>query len=181
MARNEDPIVLLRRLMVEMHRRFEYRPRSTRVDSPIDEALAARCGVCQDFTHIFIALARELGIPSRYVSGYLFRTADADVRSGDDATHAWVKCYLPGVGWLGLDPTNNVGAGQEHLRVAIGRDYSDVPPTRGVYKGASAVRTELAVGATVGPVKSPLASDIVPFTPWMSREAATPLPDADAE
>ena len=178
LTREEDPLVLARRLMRELHGRLEYRPRSTRVDSPIDEALLTRCGVCQDFAHIFIALARQLGIPSRYVSGYLFREAASDVRPAEDATHAWVECYVPSLGWIGLDPTNDVFAGEGHVRVAAGRDYSDVPPTRGVYKGVSAVRTELAVSVNVGSVKAPLAGDVVPFTPWMSRDAAAPLIDA---
>jgi transglutaminase-like putative cysteine protease len=179
--RGEDPVQLLRRLMREMHARLEYRPKSTRVDSPIDEALTARCGVCQDFAHIFIALARQLGIPSRYVSGYLFPKTETESRTAAHATHAWVECYLPGVGWAGFDPTNNEDAGDGHIRVAVGRDYSDVPPTRGVYKGVSGVKTELAVAVRVASVKPPISGEVLPFTPWMSRDAAGPLPDADAD
>jgi len=181
LSRSEDPLRLLRRLMLEMNARLEYRPRSTRVDSPIDEALTARCGVCQDFAHIFIALARQLGIPSRYVSGYLFPRTESESRTAAHATHAWVECYLPGLGWSGFDPTNNEDASEGHIRVAVGRDYSDVPPTRGVYKGATAVKTELAVAVRVASVKPPVSGDVLPFTPWMSRDAAAPLPDADAE
>ena len=182
LGRQEDPLQALRRLMGEMSRRLEYRPASTRVDSPIDEALTARCGVCQDFAHIFIALARQLGIPSRYVSGYLFPSSASEVRTADHATHAWAECYLPGLGWAGFDPTNNEEAGEGHIRVAIGRDYADVPPTRGVYKGVSAVKTELAVAVRVASVKPSVAGDLLPFTPWMSRDAGGPLADpADAE
>jgi transglutaminase-like putative cysteine protease len=179
-ARGSDPLVTLRHLMTEMFTRFEYRLSSTRVDSPIDDALRSRTGVCQDFAHIFIAIARQLGIPTRYVSGYLFQDADHPDRSGDGATHAWVESLLPGIGWVGLDPTNNIVAGGRHVRVAIGRDYADVPPTRGVYKGVSNVRSELAVSVRVGPARSMLAGEIVPFTPWMSREAAPPLRESDA-
>ena len=180
--RSDDPLRLLRHVMTEINRRFEYRPKSTRVDSPIDEALAARCGVCQDFAHIFIAVARRFGIPSRYVSGYLFRRTETELRTADDATHAWVECYVPGVGWCGFDPTNNEDAGEGHIRVAVGRDYFDVPPTRGVYKGISAVRTELAVAVNVGSVKSSVAGEVLPFTPWMSRDAGVPLAESgDAE
>jgi len=175
--RTVDPLRLLRRLMRELNSRLEYRPKSTRVDSPIDEALAARCGVCQDFAHIFIALARKLGIPARYVSGYLFPRTESEIRTADHATHAWVECYVPGLDWCGFDPTNNEDAGEGHIRVAVGRDYSDVPPTRGVYKGASAVRAELAVSVRVASVKPPVSGDVVPFTPWMSREAGAPLSD----
>ena len=109
--RGNDPLVVLRRLMTAIYTHFEYSPRSTRVDSPIDEALAARRGVCQDFAHIFIALARELGIPARYVSGYLFRGDDSQDRSAPDATHAWAEAFLPQLGWVGFDPTNNLIAG----------------------------------------------------------------------
>jgi transglutaminase-like putative cysteine protease len=179
--RGEDPLRLLRRLMRDMNARLEYRPKSTRVDSPIDETLTARCGVCQDFAHIFIALARQLGIPSRYVSGYLFPRTESENRTAAHATHAWVECYLPGLGWSGFDPTNNEDAGDGHIRVAIGRDYSDVPPTRGVYKGVSAVNTELAVAVRVASVKPEVSGDILPFTPWMSRDAGAPLSDPDTE
>jgi transglutaminase-like putative cysteine protease len=174
LERGADPLVTLRWLMSEMYARFEYSPKSTRVDSPIEEALAARRGVCQDFAHIFITLARSLGIPSRYVSGYLFRDAERADRSSDGATHAWVETLLPDVGWVGFDPTNNLAAEERHIRVASGRDYADVPPTRGVYKGATAVRSELTVAVQVGPVSSLIAGDPVPFTPWMSRDAGAP-------
>jgi transglutaminase-like putative cysteine protease len=180
--RREDPLRLLRRLMHEINTRLEYRPKSTRVDSPIDEALTARCGVCQDFAHIFIALARSLGIPSRYVSGYLFPRTENEIRTDAQATHAWVECYLPGMGWAGFDPTNDEDAGNGHIGVAVGRDYQDVPPTRGVYKGMTGVKTELAVAVRVGSVKPPVSGDVLPFTPWMSRDAGAPLPDpAEAE
>jgi transglutaminase-like putative cysteine protease len=178
--RGNDPLVTLRRTMGEMYARFEYSPRSTRVDSPIDEALATRRGVCQDFAHIFLALVRPLGIPARYVSGYLFRDTGSSDRSTEGATHAWVEAFLPEFGWVGFDPTNNLIAEDRHVRVAIGRDYADVPPTRGVYKGASAVRSELGVSVRVGAARTPMVSDILPFTPWMSRDAAAPLRDDDA-
>lgn len=169
-----DPLVALRRLMGEMYARFAYSPRSTRVDSPIDEALETRKGVCQDFAHIFLSLVRPLGIPARYVSGYLFQPAGSQNRSTDGATHAWVEVLLPDLGWVGLDPTNNLIANDRHIRVAIGRDYADVPPTRGVFKGVSSVRSELSVSVTVGPALSPLSNDLTPFTPWMARESVEP-------
>jgi transglutaminase-like putative cysteine protease len=173
LGRRDDPLTTLRWLMAEMSGRFAYSPKSTRVDSPIEEALAARRGVCQDFVHIFITLARSLGIPSRYVSGYLFRDATRGDRSADGATHAWVEALVPDIGWVGLDPTNNMVVEERHIRVAVGRDYADVPPTRGVYKGVTAVRSELAVAVQVGPVTSSLTpGDVVPFTPWTSRDAS---------
>lgn len=175
--RGNDPLVTLRHVMGEMYTRFAYNQRTTRVDSPIDDALAVRSGVCQDFAHIFLALVRPLGVPARYVSGYLFRDTGSTDRSADGATHAWVEVLLPDLGWVGLDPTNNLLAGERHLRVAVGRDYADVPPTRGVYKGTCEVRSELAVSVSVGSVKGPLAPDDVPFTPWMSRDVGAPAGD----
>ena len=180
LERGHDPLVVLRRVMSEIYARFEYKPQSTRVDSPIDVALEARRGVCQDFAHIFIALMRPLGIPTRYVSGYLFRDLATSDRPAEGASHAWAESFVPGIGWVGFDPTNNLVVEDHHIRVAVGRDYADVPPTRGVYKGATAVRNELAVAVRVGPVTSPLVGDALPFTPWMSREAGAPISDPDA-
>ncbi len=174
----DDPLATLKRIAREMYERFEYKPRSTRVDSPIDDALRDRCGVCQDFTHIMTALVRRLGIPCRYVSGYLFHQEDSSDRSADGATHAWVEALLPDLGWVGFDPTNNLLAGERHIRVAIGRDYADVPPTRGVYKGATAVRTELAVAVRVGPAQMAIAGEALPFVPWMSREVGAPMAES---
>ena len=179
LQRGNDPLVTLRGLMGEMYTRFVYNQHSTRVDSPIDDALQARAGVCQDFAHIFIALARGLRVPARYVSGYLFSDGGDSDRSAHGATHAWVEVLLPDVGWVGLDPTNNLLAQERHIRVAVGRDYADVPPTRGVYKGATAVRSELGVAVRVGPVTLPLAGDVLPFTPWMSRDAGAPISNPD--
>ncbi len=171
----------LRRLMAEMYARFEYSPRTTRVDSPIDDALQARRGVCQDFAHILIALIRRLGVPCRYVSGYLFRHEDVSVRSADGATHAWVETLLPDLGWIGFDPTNNLIAGDRHIRVAIGRDYADVPPTRGVFKGAAAARSELAVAVAVGPAQPAFGGGVPAFVPWVSHEAMPPRSDGGAD
>lgn len=179
LGRDYDPLATVRRLTAEIHQRFEYSPLSTRVDSPIDDALETRRGVCQDFAHIMIALVRGLGIPCRYVSGYLFQQGQDSVRSVDGATHAWVEVLMPDLGWIGFDPTNNLMTGDRHIRVAIGRDYADVPPTRGVYKGVSAVRTELAVGVSVGPALASFTGDAPPFVPWMSRDATAPLSGAD--
>ena len=151
--RTADPMTSLRRLNRAIFEAFAYAPEETEVDSPIDVALAKRKGVCQDFTHIMLATARLWGIPSRYVSGYLFTNRDAGDRSAADATHAWMEAFVPGCGWVGFDPTNNVLAGERHVRVAIGRDYDDVPPARGVYKGSA--NSELAVAVTVQPTQSP--------------------------
>jgi transglutaminase-like putative cysteine protease len=179
LARECDPLLTVRQIMSDIFRRFEYAPQSTRVDSPIDDALSSRKGVCQDFAHIMIALTRQLGIPCRYVSGYLFQPSGGGAGSIDGATHAWVETWFPGLGWVGFDPTHNAVAGEHHIRVAIGRDYADVPPTRGVFKGLSAVRSELAVGVSVGTAQG-VVGDPTLFVPWMSREAVSPLVDADS-
>jgi transglutaminase-like putative cysteine protease len=181
LTRGPDPLSALRYLTTLMHDRFEYRPRSTRVDSPIDEALAARCGVCQDFAHIMIALVRQLGIPCRYVSGYLFQQSDGSPRAAADATHAWVEAKLPHRGWVGFDPTNRVHAGDGHIAVAVGRDYTDVPPTRGVFKGTSAIRSELSVSVSVGTTYEGPARDLRTFNSWQSREADAPALDSQAQ
>jgi len=177
--RMADPISTLCQIMADLFTRFEYKPKSTRVDSPVDDALSTRQGVCQDFAHIMIALVRQLGIPCRYVSGYLFQPAEKASRSSDGATHAWVEAWLADLGWVGFDPTHNSLAGEHHIRVAVGRDYSDVPPTRGVFKGSSAVRSELMVGVSIGTAQQ--LTDPTAFTPWMSREASSPLAESDSQ
>jgi len=141
------PHGFLVKLTADLYRTFQYVPNSTKVDSPIDEALEARQGVCQDFSHIMIALARSLQIPCRYVSGYLYHEPKEKDRSVESASHAWVEALLPNAGWTAFDPTNNIVGGDRHIRVALGRDYADVPPTRGVYKGEA--ESELAVAVTV--------------------------------
>src|SRR5947209_2815560 len=127
--RRDDPLTVLRDLTTAIYETFDYSKQNTSVDSPIDDALLSRRGVCQDFAHIMTVLVRELGIPCRYVSGYLYHQEDDNERSTDGATHAWVEALLPELGWVGFDPTNNMLAGERHIRVAVGRDYADVPPT----------------------------------------------------
>jgi transglutaminase-like putative cysteine protease len=145
--RIRDPLNAVRELNVAIYEAFAYEAGVTRADSPIDDVLKARKGVCQDFAHVMIAICREWGLPARYVSGYLFTDRKAGDRSDPDATHAWVEVFLPSLRWVGFDPTNNILAGERHIACAVGRDYSDVPPSRGVYKGEA--DSELAVGVTV--------------------------------
>ncbi len=155
--------------MAKLHDNFSYDTKSTRVDSPIDDALASRSGVCQDFTHIMLALMRHvLKMPCRYVSGYLFTREDD--RSDDDATHAWVEALLPDLGWVGFDPTNNLIAGERHIRVALGRDYDDVPPTLGIFRGAS--ESELSVSVKVKKATAPLPIAEADPAPRWRYEAA---------
>lgn len=161
-----DPLTLLRNLTITLYEEMSYEPRTTRVDSPIDEALAAKAGVCQDFAHIMTALVRSLGIPCRYVSGYLAPRATGHDRSTEHATHAWVEALLPDLGWVGFDPTNNTLALERHIAVAVGRDYGDVPPTKGVFKGESG--SELGVAVSVTRAESAQAQELVPSVIWIA-------------
>lgn len=145
--RRLDPLSAVRRLNEALYSAFEYVPGVTEADSPIDLALENGKGVCQDFSHIMLAICRSWGIPARYVSGYLFTDRNEGDRSDPDATHAWVEVFLPSLRWVGFDPTNNMLAGERHVSVAIGRDYGDVPPSRGVYKGDE--DSQLVVGVSV--------------------------------
>jgi transglutaminase-like putative cysteine protease len=144
-TRRDDPLTALKDLNHRLHQALAYEPRSTRVDSPIDECLARRRGVCQDFAHVFIALARRLGIPCRYVSGHLFHRPGNGEPASPDASHAWAEALLPLIGWVGFDVVNEELAGERHIRVAVGRDYQDVPPTRGVFKGQADSRLSVQV------------------------------------
>jgi transglutaminase-like putative cysteine protease len=149
-SRRDDPLMLLHELNERLFGYFEYVPRHTRVDSPIDDAITSGKGVCQDFAHTMIALLRHVRIPARYVSGYLYRGLDDHDRSTPDATHAWVEALMPHVGWVGFDPTNNLVAHHRHIRTAIGRDYRDVPPTHGVFRGTADSDLYVAVHVEAG-------------------------------
>ncbi len=146
-----DPLTAVRRLNEIIYRGLDYESGVTAADSPIDEALNAGRGVCQDFAHIMLAILRGWGLPARYVSGYLAPLAERALRSRPDASHAWVDAWFPSIGWVGFDPTNNVLASERHIVVALGRDYGDVPPSRGVYKGDAEGR--LSVGVRITPAE----------------------------
>jgi transglutaminase-like putative cysteine protease len=167
--RRGDPLELLTELNEGIYELFSYVPNSTKVDSPIEDALRSRQGVCQDFAHIMIALVRKLRIPCRYVSGYLFHLEEngRKDRSLEGASHAWVEALVPRLGWTAFDPTNNLIGGDRHIRVAIGRDYADVPPTRGVYKGEA--QSELSVAVTVSPSDAPTPEQSAPSIVIQSR------------
>jgi transglutaminase-like putative cysteine protease len=156
-TRRDDPLMLVHELNQRLFDYFAYVPRSTRVDSPIDEAILSGQGVCQDFAHTMIALLRHVRIPARYVSGYLYRSREDQDRSTPDATHAWVDVLLPHLGWVGFDPTNNLIAHHRHIRTAVGRDYADVPPTHGIFRGHT--ESELYVAVHVEASDQPPALD----------------------
>ncbi|MEI9885714.1 MAG: transglutaminase family protein [Rhizomicrobium sp.] len=169
----DDPLTALRHLMAVINGAFEYTPGVTDAQSTIDVALKQKRGVCQDFAHIMIAIARRWGIPARYASGYLYHRGSRQDRSADNATHAWIEAYLPSLGWVGLDPTNNIVAGERHIRAAVGRDYADVPPTRGTYKGDA--ESELAISVAVEPTQAPVRhEDFLRVARPMSASRPTP-------
>ncbi|MCF8161045.1 MAG: transglutaminase family protein [Polaromonas sp.] len=151
-------------LMHRIHSDFTYESQSTEVNTPALEALAQRKGVCQDFAHILIACLRGMGLPARYVSGYLLtEPAPGTVKlRGSDASHAWASVYVPdlprGERWVDLDPTNDRAGwpspGEDYVTLALGRDFSDVSPIRGVIHGGAS--HTLQVGVTVEPVPETL-------------------------
>jgi len=126
---------------------IKYVPGATDVGWGADDVLEHRAGVCQDLAHLTISCLRSMGIPARYISGYLY-SSQADGLRGDQATHAWAEVLLPSGRWLGIDPTNNVIAGDHHVCVHIGRDYLEVTPTKGVYIGGSGVQLKVELSVT---------------------------------
>jgi transglutaminase-like putative cysteine protease len=139
-------------LMQRVHADFRYASQSTVVDTPLAEVWEERRGVCQDFSHLMAGAMRLLGLPVRYVSGYLLTHAPEGgaAMQGADASHAWVQAWCPGTpgvegGWLDLDPTNNLVPGSGHVRLAVGRDFGDVTPLRGVIRGGGSHRLGVAV------------------------------------
>lgn len=139
-----DLLQSLVRLSDALHEAFDYVPGSTTAVSPIDHILDSGRGVCQDYAHVMIAIARSWRIPARYVSGYLFASKPGQEELGAQS-HAWVECLLPGLSWVGFDPTNHTAPDQRYVRVAVGRDYHDVAPTRGVRVGGGASLLEVSV------------------------------------
>ena len=130
--------------------KFTYMPGVTDIRTPLSEVLRKRQGVCQDFAHLMIALVRCAGLPARYVSGYLETDSVRGETGlvGATASHAWVEVFLPNGVWVGLDPTNDMLEGERHVQIGIGRDYGDVPPLRGVFKGARRQALSVAVNVS---------------------------------
>ena len=155
-SRGADLLLGSQDLMRRMHAEFTYASQSTEINTPALEALHQRQGVCQDFAHIFIACLRSLGLPARYVSGYLLTQPPPGKPRliGSDASHAWASVYLfnpngQGLGWYDLDPTNNrcgLGTpGEDYVTLAVGRDYADISPMRGVIQGGNSHQLKVAV------------------------------------
>ena len=134
-------------LMHRIHADFDYKPSATMFDTPAERAFDMKSGVCQDFAKVMIGCLRALGLPARYVSGYLRNDPPPGQPRliGADASHAWVSVHCPQSGWIDLDPTNDVLADMDHVTLAIGRDYSDVSLLRGMILGGGAHRVDVAV------------------------------------
>ncbi|MFD1019979.1 transglutaminase family protein [Thalassobacillus hwangdonensis] len=130
----EDPVRFPIDLMAYIHQSVGYDTIATHVNTKAYESWPLKKGVCQDYAHVMLGVLRAQGIPARYVSGYLY-VGESSALIGDAATHAWVEVMIPGIGWVGLDPTNNVEALENHIRIGTGRDYADVSPLQGVYRG----------------------------------------------
>lgn len=160
-----------------IHEQFTYKKGATHVHSSVQDCLVTRAGVCQDFAHLLIAVLRQRGIPARYVSGYLVPRQSMDARSGMEnviggqASHAWVQANIPETGWIGLDPTVGHFVDEQHIVVARGRDYGDVPPVRGVYKGHAG--QSLSVDVLVRPALDDEGAELLQET------AAAPPPRPD--
>lgn len=148
----EDVSDYVGRIISEVHRQFEYEPNATNVHSSLDDILKSGGGVCQDFAHLTIGMLRLAGVPARYVSGYL--APNASPVPQPQATHAWLEAWLPGAGWTGFDPTHECLADERYLQIAVGRDYGDVPPIRGLYRSADNNQT-MTVELTVAPIDEP--------------------------
>jgi transglutaminase-like putative cysteine protease len=150
-SRAETPLATLRRLVELIPDRFEYRPGVTYVGSTVEDLLRESAGVCQDFAHLALLLLRRQGIGARYVSGYLFAPNGDGADSAEVDTHAWVEALLPGPQepvWVAADPTNRVLPGERHVKIGHGRDYADVPPIKGVFRGGAGAELSASVKMT---------------------------------
>jgi transglutaminase-like putative cysteine protease len=143
--RAADPFDSVHRLTEMIYRDFTYKSGVTDVSTSIEEVVEHHYGVCQDFAHLLIGLCRALRIPARYCSGYIVPSDGTLSSRGAGASHAWAEVFTPSHGWRGFDPTNNLLANERYVKVAIGRDYRDVPPTRGTFRGQAAEELDVEV------------------------------------
>jgi transglutaminase-like putative cysteine protease len=134
----KDVMEVVHDLMSRIYREFAYTPGATETNTTLSEVMEKRKGVCQDFSHVMLAALRGVGIPARYVSGYLetLPPPGKEKLQGADASHAWIEAWAPACGWVGFDPTNNKIPGDQHIKICHGRDYFDVQPIRGIFLGS---------------------------------------------
>lgn len=172
MGENITPFAVAEKMSNFVYSHFEYKKGITSVETIVDEIWQLKAGVCQDFAHVLLVMLRMVGIPARYVSGYIC-PKNHELR-GEGATHAWVEAYIPFHGWTGLDPTNNCIAGDRHVRLAVGRHFTDCTPVKGTYKGSSAHTLEVSVTIENGETKP----ENEPATPVFTYQVQNPgIPD----
>jgi transglutaminase-like putative cysteine protease len=145
-ARSQTPLEAARQLRTYVYDHFKYIKGITSVETTLNEVWELKAGVCQDFAHILLVFLRQIRIPARYVSGYICPNRNG--MRGEGATHAWIEAYIPFNGWVGLDPTNNCEADDLHVRLAVGRNFSDCSPVKGTYKGAAGQHLEVGVSVS---------------------------------
>ncbi len=146
MDKDKTPLEAAMQLNAYVYNNFKYIKGITSVETTLDEVWELKAGVCQDFAHILLLMLRVMHIPARYVSGYICPNKNG--MRGEGATHAWVEAYIPFYGWLGLDPTNNCLVSDLHVRLAVGRNFSDCSPVKGTYKGVSEHKLEVGVSVS---------------------------------
>jgi transglutaminase-like putative cysteine protease len=145
-ARRQTPLDAALQLRNYVYEQFKYIKGVTSVESTLDEVWKLKAGVCQDFAHILLVFLRQIQVPARYVSGYICPNRNG--MRGEGATHAWIEAYIPYNGWVGLDPTNNCIADDLHVRLAVGRSFSDCSPVKGTYKGTAGQKLEVGVSVS---------------------------------
>ena len=145
-GRSQTPLGAAQQLRTYVYDNFNYIKGVTTIESTLDEVWKLRAGVCQDFAQILLVFLRLIQIPSRYVSGYI--CSNKNGMRGEGATHAWIEAYIPFYGWVGLDPTNNCVVSDLHVRLAVGRSFSDCSPVKGTYKGTAGQTLEVGVSVS---------------------------------
>ena len=146
----------VRRMGQHIFRRFAYRPKTTGINTRATDVLKLRMGVCQDFAHVHLGLCRSMGIPARYVSGYFFNNTRRPREI--EASHAWIEAWVPGYGWASYDPTHDRVADERYVKVAVGRDYADIRPVAGTYRGAPTRSLKVEVAVREAPAGVALAT-----------------------
>ncbi|WP_445731940.1 transglutaminase family protein [Mariniflexile sp.] len=164
--KEKTPYVAALELCEYVYTNFKYITGITNVDSTLDDVWNLKAGVCQDFTTILLQMVRMCDIPARYVSGYI--CPSDNISRGEGATHAWIEAYIPFYGWLGIDPTNNAIANENHIRLAVGRNYSDCSPVKGVFKRK--VESDLFVKVEVSTTKNKDTALVVPPNTFTGSE-----------
>ena len=178
MASGETPFDIAQQMSAFVYNNFEYKKGITNVETQVDEIWKLKAGVCQDFAHVLLVMLHIVGIPARYVSGYIC-PKNHELR-GEGATHAWVEAYIPFHGWIGLDPTNNCIASDRHVRLAVGRNFSDCTPVKGTYKGSSEHTLEVSVSIENGELKKDKEKEEKKSTPVFSYKTKNPAPQTNS-